>query len=88
MNLTVDTLEFHLDKAPKKFVVISNLPQDGLTIEAAFSEWINHSADITPESLCRYIRSMSTNIVCFTQEEFFEWRLPHKSRTPVQKKII
>ncbi len=73
MDLTVDTLEFHLDKVPQKFVIINNLPQKGFSIDKAFTEWINHSADISPESLCKYIRSVDENIVCFTEEEYFEW---------------
>lgn len=72
MQLTVDTLEFHFDKNPKRFVIISNLPQNGLTIENAFSGWISQAKDITPSSLSLYIRSRGENIVCYTEDEYFK----------------
>lgn len=72
MELTVDTLEFDLDKIPQRFVLINNMEQYGLKIEDEFADWINHSADLTPENFCKFIRVKHKDVICITEEVYHE----------------
>ncbi len=75
MEITVDTLEFDVNKVTQRFVIINNIRQFGISIEKAFAEWINHSADITPESFCKFMRAKNKDIICITDEEYKEGKL-------------
>ena len=79
MELTIDRLEFDVDKEPRRYIIINNLHEYGLTMERVFTDWINNCADITPESLCKFIRARNKNIVCFTEDEYSEWAHGTKS---------
>lgn len=72
MELTFYRIEFDVDKATQRFTILANVEQFGLTMETIFDEWINHSADITPENFCRFIRSKNPEIVSLTEEEYHE----------------
>lgn len=75
MEITIDTLEFDVNKVTKRFVIINNIRQFGISIEKAFTEWINHSTNITPESFCRFMRAKNEDIICITDEEYKEGKL-------------
>ncbi|MEO7523884.1 MAG: hypothetical protein ABIT58_07300 [Ferruginibacter sp.] len=75
MEITIDTLEFDVNKVTKRFVIINNIRQVGINVEKAFVEWLNFSADITPESFCRFMQGKSADIICITDKEYEEGML-------------
>jgi hypothetical protein len=72
MELTLYRLEFNVAKTTQRITVLTNVEQFGLTMEGIFDDWINHSADLTPENFCKFIRSINSDIICISEAQYNE----------------
>lgn len=58
-------IQFKLRGKPMKFVVIHNLDEYKLDIEAAFINWSHRTDDFTIDNFCEYVTSKDKeNLIC------------------------
>jgi hypothetical protein len=63
---------FTVDGVDHSFTVYHNLEAFGLSILAAFTNWVYRAEEFTEKDFCAYVGSKDCNILCFTSAEMEE----------------
>lgn len=68
-------IHFKVGKQKYSFNVAHNLPEMGLSIDAAFINWSVRTDDFSIQSFCEYVKSKDPmNIVCVPKIEFDKYK--------------
>lgn len=63
-----ETIKFDLNDTPFEFVVVHNLREYGLDLEAAFLNWVYRTKEYTIKDFCDYVMSKDPLIKCYPAE--------------------
>ena len=64
-------IKFKVDGVLVEFSVIHNLPKTfGASLDCALTNWLARTDKFTAKSLCKYIMSKNTGVICMTEKQF------------------
>jgi len=68
-NLTVSEIRL---STGKRFEIVSNLQEMGLSVQDGLTNWLARTEDYSPECFCEYLMSKDPCIFAVTMQKFKE----------------